>query len=241
MAKEVNNYVGDACRRLLDFEIWIVLFLILFGIIFPKIIPAALIGIVFFVVVRILIFGKPSKRTPIDYSLVIFCIPLLAAFWVTPDLNASIVQVLRIFIGIGLFYATINWLNDFSRLKYLVFTVVAAGVGLALVSPWIIAWEVGDLIFFHGLYQNLSPILNDPANPNVLAGVLIMVVPLVLAGLFSLQGKIFNLPAIGKKSTYLVRFVIYLIILALLVSAVFFTQSRGAVIASLLSVLFFSR
>jgi putative inorganic carbon (HCO3(-)) transporter len=112
----------------------------------------------------------------------------------------------------------VNWCNNSKRLRLLLLGTTLAGLLLAIFAAISVQWPVGKLAFISGqLYQKFSVLVADTVHPNVLAGSLILLLPIPLAVLLFAWVKIGWLEKIIFTGTTLVMTVI----LAL-------TQSRGA-------------
>ena len=153
--------------------------------------------------------------------MILLLVMVLVTLWATALPAKTIPQVYRLLTGIAFFYAIVNWCNNPKRLRLLLFGTTLAGLFLAIFAAVSVQWPVGKLAFFSGqLYQKFSLLVSDTVHPNVLAGSLILLLPIPLAGLFFAWGKM----GWPEKIIYSEAVLVMLGVLAL-------TQSRGAWIA----------
>ena len=161
--------------------------------------------------------------TPVDLPVAVMALWLPVTLWASADRALSYAGAWRLLGGIALFYAVAGFARSPGRLAAVAALAVLLGAGLALLAPLAVtAWPAGKLF-------GLSPLLAEDVNPNVLAGGLALVWPLVASlGLARYGG--------GRWRVALVR--AGLAAALLLVSAVLvLTQSRGAWLALALGAL----
>ncbi len=159
---------------------------IFFGVsvIWPNVLPAALICAAFFWIVRWAAYGSFSVRTPGDWGIIILIIMVPITLWVTAVPEKTHLQVLRLISGIGLYYAIANWCNSLKRLRMTLPVYALSGLGLALMAAINVQWAIGKLAFVPAsLFQQFPAQFTDTIHPNVLAGSLILLLPIILAEL----------------------------------------------------------
>jgi putative inorganic carbon (HCO3(-)) transporter len=202
-------------------EIWPVAVLVGAGMLAPRWMPLALVVAALFWPLRWLAAGRLSAPTPADWGVVLLALTLPVTLWATALPQTTLPQVLRLLGGMALFYAIVNWAQTNSRLRLLVWGMLAVGLGLALLAVFGVDWETGGFpLLPAALYERLRALLSDTANPNVMAGYLALILPLGLAWL-----------TFAWRSTgWLPRFGLALAILAM-AGILFLTRSRGAWLA----------
>jgi putative inorganic carbon (HCO3(-)) transporter len=142
-------------------------------------------------------------------------------FLVTIQPDVTRLQAFRLLAGVALYYAISNWGHSSSRLKILLFGTILAGLILSISAPFTVDWSIGKLAFIPSeLYRDFSLLVADGIHPHVLAGILILLLPLPLALI------LFNWAGFG----WLER-VFYTITTAVFTATIILTQSRGAWLA----------
>lgn len=150
----------------------------------PELLPGAVLTAAFFWVIRWAATGRLSMRTPIDLPVAALLLMIPIALWATALPEKTTVQALRLLSGIGLYYAIANWCDAPKRLHLLLLGLMVAGGFLALTAPFSVIWPIGKLPFIPpGFYDRFLVVLADSIHPNVLAGSLILILPISLAWL----------------------------------------------------------
>lgn len=180
--------VAPGVRRLAgalaQVEIWVVAAVVAASFVWPHLLWAAVITAAFFWPVRRVASGRFSLRTPGDWAVVLMLAMIPVTLWATSLPEKTQLQVYRLLSGIALYYAVINWCNSRPRLRWMMIGVSLAGLGLALFAPFSVRWPSGKLLFIpEALYQRFLVLVADAVHPNVIAGVLVLILPLTLAWL----------------------------------------------------------
>jgi putative inorganic carbon (hco3(-)) transporter len=149
--------------------------------------PWALLVAALFWPLRRLATGRWSVRTEVDWSVALLALTLPVTLWASSQIEKSLPQVLRLLAGVALFYALVNWTNPqrYSRwgdgrgVRLAVDLTLAGGLLLALAAPFVVQWNALKLAFVPSmLYSHFRLLAADPANPNVMAGSLVLLLPL---------------------------------------------------------------
>jgi putative inorganic carbon (HCO3(-)) transporter len=169
-------------------------------------IPALVIAALFWPLRR-LVTGRWSVRTPVDWSVLLLLITLPVTLWASAVPEKTLPQVLRLLAGAALFYALVNWAdppqfphrhrrwgnpckvrqssNDIRRwgeergVRLAVDGALAAGLLLALAAPFMVQWNTLKLAFIPpALYSHFRLLVGDMVNPNVMAGSLVVLLPM---------------------------------------------------------------
>lgn len=206
-------------------EIWPVAIAVGVGIIYPAWLPYAILIALIFWLLRWFAQGKLSVRTPIDIPVLVLILMVPVTLWAAALPQKTQPQVTRLVAGILLFYAIVNWADTHSRLRMLLDAFVLLSILLALIAPFGVEWLTTKYPLLPiGLFERLPLLLSDPANPNVMAGFLIILLPIAYAFLLftwrdlSVIEKLLSLLAVFAATVMLVM-----------------TQSRGAWLAFLLA------
>jgi putative inorganic carbon (HCO3(-)) transporter len=210
------------CQYLVWLEIWPIGGLAVLNLLTDRFLLPAVVAAGFFWPLRRVATGRFTRRTPLDLpNLILIGIGLVSlAVSIAPDVTG--VQVLRLFFGILLYYALVNWLDRPGRLSLAADLAALGGLSLALVGPLFTRWFGVKLSFIPaGVYTLFPQPANGIVHPNVLAGSLALLLPLSL-----------GLLAFGwAKLTPLER-ILHLSAGAGMTVALILTQSRGAWLGS---------
>lgn len=175
-----NSYKGFL-NQLLQSELWITSGCAAATFVSERfLLPAALV-IGALVIIRVLASRK-FTHTPIDWGIsglvMMGCLTLI----VTSLPQTTLPLVLRLFIGIGLFYAIVNWGNTFDKLKSLHPIISIFGFFLALFGLINTRWITDKLPFIPAtFYQKLPIISPDTIHPSVLGYNLVILLPIIIA------------------------------------------------------------
>ncbi|MEA3441022.1 MAG: O-antigen ligase family protein, partial [Chloroflexota bacterium] len=213
--------IRQTASHLARFEIWSVAFFVAASMAWPRLLPAALgVGIIFWII-RCIAYHRLSIRTPIDGSAAVLFLTILVTLYVTALPEITNQQSLRLLMGMILFYAIVNWTSTEKDLRLLITGTAFTGLILALAAPFSVQWAVDKLSFLpNSLYERFTQIFSDVVHPNVLAGVLILILPITASWLLYTW----------REMNWLNRILFTLTNLLILV-VIIFTQSRGAWIA----------
>ena len=207
--------------RLAEYELWAVSLMIAASFVWLSLLPAAVITAAFFWLLRWISTGRVFRRTPVDGAVILLIVMGLVSLWVSAVPAITIPQVYRLLTGIAFFYAIVNWCNSPKRLRILLLGATLAGLLLAIFAVISVQWPAGKLLFIsRELYERFRILVSDSVHPNVIAGSLIILLPIPLAGLLFGWGK----RSRSEKIIYSEAIIMMLVVLAL-------TQSRGAWIA----------
>jgi putative inorganic carbon (HCO3(-)) transporter len=208
-------------RLFASLEIWAVGLCTAASFVSARLLPLAVACIIVFSLLRWAAYGRLSVRTSADYPILFLILMLLVTLWVTGSRAISLPQVLRVLTGIGLYYAIINWTNSPARIRWLFRGIWCAGCLLALYAFVSVQWNNAKLPFIPAsLYAHFKILVSDTANPNVMAGSLVLLLPCALGVLWfcGVNLKRLDLGLAGFT-------VIFLTI------GVFLSQSRGGLLA----------
>jgi putative inorganic carbon (HCO3(-)) transporter len=175
---------------LVQYEIWPVTLLIAASFVWLSLLPAAVITAAVFLFLRWIATGRITKRTPADGGVILLLVMVPVTLWATALPAITIPQVYRLLTGMVFYYAIVNWCSSPKRLRFLLLGTTLAGSFLAIFAAVSVQWPIGKLAFISGqLYQQFSVLVSDTVHPNVMAGSLILLLPVPLAGLFFAWGK----------------------------------------------------
>jgi putative inorganic carbon (hco3(-)) transporter len=193
----MNATIRPLAVRLTAIELPILALLVIAAIAFERLVPVALGVAAFFWLLRWLACGRPTLRTPGDWAVGLLVIMLPVTLWATVLPEVTRGEVLRLLLGLALYYAVANWAGSIARLLLVAAGLAAAGLALAALAPLL-----GGLPAISGLpppalgriFQHLS----SAVNPNVIAGALALLAPLAFAlFLVPLPRRVFGVRVLG--------------------------------------------
>jgi putative inorganic carbon (HCO3(-)) transporter len=225
--------------RLAALELGIVAALVLSGVIAQVLLPAAALAFLAFRLVewvlrRRSILPPPANTPPIlrrtrgFAGLLLFMLAVTSLVTAFPDITHP--QVWRALGGVALCFSIIGWLrtegNGLWRVRVLLAALMLAGVALALAAPFIVDWTLAAKtpIIPAEIYSNFRLLLSDSVNTNVMAGALVILLPLPLALLLFRPSPASAWERILALASFIIVFVV-----------LFLTQSRSAWFAGVLS------
>ena len=177
-----SSRIHIGLEKLVNIEVWIVALSVGVSVAFPSFLPFTLALQAIFWPLRFLVNGRLSRRTPVDFPVLLFIALIPVTLWATAFPDVTILQVMRLLSGIGLFYAIINSVNNKRHFSWLVNLLILSGVFLAGYAFISVRWKVGRLnIIPMEIYSRLAPLIEDVIHPNVMAGSLLLILPLGLA------------------------------------------------------------
>ncbi len=172
-------------RKIASIELWAVSLAVGASIVSARFLPAALIVLIAFWLVRWLATGQLSLRTPADWGIALLVLTVPVTLWATAIPETTRLQVYRLLSGVGLYYATVNWATTTRRLRWLGYGMMAAGLALALSAPFFVTWSSSKFsALLAPIYSRFTILVQDTVHPNVMAGILVILLPIPLAGLF---------------------------------------------------------
>ena len=220
---------GWLATTLLHVELWWVLAAVPF-LIFPGAASrwaAAAIALLW--LLRLLATGRLTSRTPADVPILVLLLMLPVALWASADMDMTYPALYRLIAGIALYYAVVNWTVSSRQLAVVTGLAVLVGIGLAAIAPLATTFQSFKLFA-------TPPALTEwlqrapwgsqlEVNPNVLAGGLVIIWPIVAALIPARLGG-------GRVKIFGVRLCLIATLILMTVVLVL-TQSRGAFLALL--------
>lgn len=168
---------------LTSIEIWPVAIAIGASIVITRLLPIAVGVSAFFWLARWVAHGKLSRRTPVDWAIAVLVLMIPVTLWATSLPETTIPQVYRLLTGVALFYAITNWVKNTSRFHLMILGLAVASLGLVLIALIGVEWPIETKLPFvpETLYSRLPQLLSDTIHPNVMAGSLLVILPILLA------------------------------------------------------------
>ena len=191
--------------------------------------PVCVFAAVIFWSIRWVAYERITIRTPADWSIAILVLMIPVALWATAIPEVTTPQVYRLLTGIAVYYAIVNWARSGERIRFILVGLVLLGVSLSAYAIISVEWPDRKLPAIISTMNNvLIPIVTDKVNPNVLAGSLALILPLLAAMGFTSSDSI--------SMTYRIILWIGLIFIS---TVLFLTFSRGAFLALGITMLVF--
>lgn len=220
------SYLRNVTGIIATVEIWTVITLAGLSFIFPSFLGVTVVVATIFWIVRKLTTGQFTRRTPIDLSIIVLVLMGIVSMLLTTTPDITQVQVLRLYVGIAIYYSVVNWTSNLSRLRIVSYAVVLVAFVFALIGLFSISWNTAKIPFIPAaIYQSLPTLLTDISHRNVVAGYLVVLLP------FCISLLIFG----WKEYSWLLRTVIGIPIMGVMLVTIL-SQSRGAWIAFLLAI-----
>jgi putative inorganic carbon (HCO3(-)) transporter len=182
--------VRGAARWLTDREVWFLAAAVAAVFLSARWAMWGLAAIAGLWLLRWLGWRRLSVSTPIDLPALLLAATVPVTLWVTSDVAVTRVAASRLVAGLALAYGLANWGGRRERALFLAAGVVGIGVGLCLLAPLGVAWpQAGKLPFLAlPIYRRLSAVLADTINANMLAGALVVILPVPVAWLLGTTG-----------------------------------------------------
>ena len=162
-------------------------------------------------------------------SLIILLLCMMAiGFWVSSEKARSLTIVGYSIFGIVLYSALLRWPSKIETIKKITWLLLACGVGLISITPFILLWRADSRIFDTALtipLQQLQLSVGETIHPNIMAGGIVVILPVAISIVFFEKKRLSPFP-----------FTFYLMVVMGMTIVLFLTQSRGALLA--LSVVF---
>lgn len=218
----------NLAQSLADIEPWLVAPLLIAGLAAPRMLGPALAVAALFWLVRWIAWGRPTIPSAANPAVAVLALMIPVSLWVTalPDVTRE--QVLWLLAGIALFYVIVNWVRTAERERSVVIGLLGVTLLAALVSPLAVTWvtDIKLTIIPEALYRRIPLLAPIPIHPNVLAGILVLGLPVPL-GLLLFSGAQLRR---SERAAAIAAAALICIVLAL-------TKSRGALLAAAVAAL----
>jgi putative inorganic carbon (HCO3(-)) transporter len=168
--------------NLLPGEIWVAGIAVAASMVSFPLLPWAIVIMLVFWLARWIACGKLSQRTPTDMGIGIIVLMGIISIWTTAVPEVTLTQVYRLISGVVLFYAIVNWAKSPVRLWWIYTGVVVTGAVLALGAAFSVEWAAYKIpVIPASFYEKFTLLVSDTVNPNVLAGSLVILFPVIVA------------------------------------------------------------
>lgn len=155
-------------------------------------------------------------RAPANWGVLGLCAMLPVSLWATALPEKTWVQVLRLLAGVGVFYAAAGWARSPRRAWWSMWGLGALGLALGGAALFAVDWTARKIPFIPVDFLAQLPRLGEGVHPNVMAGGLVLLIPM-LAGWW-----LFDLRRLGWLGASAVAG-----LLVFMTAVVVLTKSRG--------------
>jgi putative inorganic carbon (HCO3(-)) transporter len=170
-------------------EIWVVGLCVVGSFIYQRLLPVAVSSALAFALLRWIAHSQFTIPTPVDWPIGFLMVMLPVTCWVSAAPDITIPQVLRLLAGIGMYYAIVNWSTSELRMRWLLRGLWLAGLLLAMYAFISVQWVTTKLHFIPtAIYSHFQILVSDTANPSVMAGSLVIILPCIM-GVLLFCGK----------------------------------------------------
>lgn len=222
----MRKRLDHAATALLRVELPVVLLATVAGMAASSLLPLAVAVTGLMLLIRAWVSLSATGRlqithTPADLPLLLLTGTLFVTLWATPRMDVTLPQVLRLLTGMGLFLALTNNAHFIAKRASLVAAGVALlGVMLVFSMPFAVEWSGASKFAFipPALYRGFALVVSDGINPNVMAGAIVLLLPVAFAQLF--------------KSSPPARSVFFAFVVLILFAGLMLAGSRSALFAA---------
>ena len=134
--------------------------------------------------VRRMAYGHFTRRTPLDWPLVLLILWLPVNLLASADQASSWEATGYLIFGVALYFSLLNWPPAQRRPQILAWLLLMLGVGLALATPLLSELAIGKLFRIQPLeqlFQQVASQVPGNVNANRVAGTLVLIAPLAVA------------------------------------------------------------
>ena len=171
--------------------------------------------------------GRLTVRTPVDWAMVLLLIMVPVTLWATALPNVTQPAVCKLLAGVAVFYSIVNWASSERRVLWSSLGLIGLGLALAVIAPVSVKWTPGKLFALSQLYERFPLLLEDPIHPNVMAGALVLIMPISL----TLALPRWRWKRVSRRISPNMLSMLMGLSCLLMALVLFLTKSRGAYIA----------
>lgn len=194
--------------------------------------PYLLAGLFLFWPLRWIAYGRLSRRTPLDWSIALLLLWLPVNLWASADRTTSWIAAGYFLFGLTLYTALVNWPSAQRKPQLAAWLLLLIGGGLAIASPPLTAWKPRFRLFDLPLYNRLQSLpidLGETIHANILAGALVIVLPIFVSLAIKKRGTQIN--ADKRRWTQVALRLLFCVMALVVGGVIMLTQSRGGYLA----------
>ena len=193
--------------------------------------------------VRWRVRGCPLRCTPLNLALLFLLATIPVAVWASAVRDLTTVALAYLLAGVVIFCAVINWTRTPGRAWWTWGGLVTVGLALAALAPFGMQVSSSNLFTLPALYTRWAGRLPETINANIMAGGLVILWPVSLAGIqFGGQrSAVSRGSSVSRNRFHVSRFTPHVLRLCAALSALVLfatlalTQSRGAYLGFVVS------
>src|SRR5262249_15285448 len=125
--------------------------------------------------------ASPVPKTRVNVLLLVLLVMVAIGLRLAPEPAYSTVTVAHILVGVTLFFAIQDWGASVNALWRILELTVLLGLGFTLASPFVTSGAWNKLFNIAVVDMHFHALLDQPSNPNIVAGMLAPMLPLALA------------------------------------------------------------
>ncbi len=198
----------------------------------PTLTAALLLALAGVWLIRWALWRVPWRPAPVNLALLVLLVTVPVAVWASAIPEVTTETLAYLLAGLTAFSAALHWARTPDRAWWIWGGMVAVSLALAALAPPGMRITAPKLFPLPGFYTRLAGRLPETINANVMAGGLVLLWPLVLAGLQFPHSTAASL--LSRLTSYALRLFSLLVTLLLLFTLAL-TQSRGAYAAAAVS------
>ena len=226
---------------------WLLIVIIAPAVLFPNAGQAwALLALLLVLVVQALAWGEQLPVTPLNPAMLLLIIMVGVSTFVTPDLANSLGKIAGLLYGITVYFCVVRHTQTKQGWRSSLVLFVFTGVGIALLGVGGTSWDTTKNFGLNPVTTRLPvrleglPGIETGINPNVLAGTLLWILPVIFfAGLALVHESDWFFSSARRSKVRLSHFsawaILLLISFILIFGVLVLTQSRGGYLALALS------
>jgi putative inorganic carbon (hco3(-)) transporter len=194
----------------------------------PGLVGAGLLALLGVWLIRWRAWRSPWRPTPLNLALLVLLLTVPLATWASAVPDLTVEALAYLIAGLVAFSAVLHWVRAPGRAWWVWGGLAALGVALAALAPLGMTFSAPQVFPLPGFYAGLAGRLPETINANVMAGALVVLWPVCLAGVgFPLSDASAPVSRFARHALRLLTVPIVLLLVATLALA----QSRGAYVA----------
>lgn len=130
---------------------------------------------------RWIALGSPLPETRVNFLILLFLVAALAGSLHSSAPDLAVLTLGQLIASVTIFFVLLDKTQSASDLWHAAVILAILGVLFALAAPFTVNWSPDKVYGIPAFYEQIWPRLPKETNPNVLAGGLAAIVPIVLA------------------------------------------------------------
>lgn len=193
----------------------------------------------------VLVEKKPFFASPIYLPVILLLLLMPINLLISIDRLATLPKFYGLLLGISLFFLIVNFIRKKSHLLLAGIGLIILALGVTFLGLFGIDWSANEVEFLTNVYERLPNLFDflsgatsvSGINSNSIGGALALIIPLLIALLWD-KRAIWDLVFTHQHRTYYFLYKLTLsLTLSLSILVLLLTQSIGAIMGSVISVL----